>query len=381
MAKAKGPPPPFLERLGSGYLRAGKEAAALADDPIHVLNPTERAALSRVVRGAIFRAALAGVLNAVATGFGEIYARQQLGHMPDHATLLQQAKYWGVFGVAAIVFAVLEIAYLYWDGLRAVRKLSLVAGLELGSEENAEVALALARAALELPNPPDPVLGVNPHREASKAQLVFASLVYKLKISVTNFLFKSLLQRALGRFATRHVLAFSAVPVNALWNALVCWSVLREARIRVMGPSAARELLDAALEHEPAPSPELVAAIHHAVGSAIVRTRELHPNHVAMLRAAQDRLGPPATGLELDDSRAFLRDLAKLSDAEKRVALRVLSAAAILDGRLVRTERRLLVEAYAAAGVAPGLSHVEKLRRAFVAGDVIPQGELRRVAI
>lgn len=373
-------PPPFLERLGSGYLRGGSEAAAVADDPIHVLNPVERRALLRVTRGAIFRAALAGVLNAVATGFGEIYARQHLGHMPEHATLPQQAKYWGVFGVAAIVFAILEIAYLYWDGLRAVRKLSLVAGLELRTEENSEVALALARAALELPNPPEAVLGVNPHREASKAQLVFASLVYKLKISVTNFLFKALLQRALGRFATRHLLAFSAVPINALWNGLVCWSVLREARIRVMGPSAALEMLDAILEPEPPPSSELVAAIHHAVGSAIVRTRELHPNHVAMLRAVRDRLGDPVEGLELDDSQAFLLALPELADGERRVAVRVLAASAILDGRLARNERRLLAEAYAAAGIESGIEHVEKLRRAFVAGDVIPRDELRRSA-
>jgi hypothetical protein len=372
--------PPLLERLGSNYLRTGTELAATADDPIHVLNPVERAALLRVVRGAIFRAALAGVLNAVATGCGEIYARQHLGQIPDHATLLQEAKYWGVFGVAAVVFAILEIAYLYWDGLRAVRKLSLVAGLELRTEENSEVALALARAALELPNPPEAVLGVNPHREASKAQLVLASLVYKLKISVTNFLFKSLLQRALGRFATRHLLAFSAVPINALWNALVCWSVLREARIRVMGPSAAIEMLDAALEHEPAPSPELVAAIHHAVGSAIVRTRELHPNHVAMLRVVRSRLGDPAEGLELDDSRAFLKALARLNDSERRVALRVLAAAAILDGRLARAEKRLLIEAHEAAQIPSGLEHVEKLRRAFVAGDVIPRDELRATA-
>jgi hypothetical protein len=371
---------PLLERLGSRYLRAGSETAAVADDPIHVLNPVERAGALSVVRGATFRAALAGVLNAVATGFGEIYARQQLGHMPDHASLLQQAKYWGVFGVAAIAFAILEIAYLYWDGLRAVRKLSLVTGLQLGTEENSEVALALARAALELPNPPEPVLGVNPHREASKAQLVFASLVYKLKISVTNFLFKALLQRALGRFATRHLLAFSAIPINALWNALVCWSVLREARIRVMGPSAALEMLDAVLEHEAPPSAELVAAIHHAVGSAIVRTRELHPNHLAMLRVVRSRLGEPRRGLELDDTRAFLEALPRLDEAERRVALRVLAAAAILDGRLVRSEKRLLLEAYAAAQVAPGLEHIERLRRAFVAGDAIPREELRRVA-
>ncbi|HEY6077608.1 MAG TPA: hypothetical protein VIW29_02330, partial [Polyangiaceae bacterium] len=266
----------MLERLGISLLQGGAEAAASADDPIHVLNPVERAALRRVERGAVLRAALAGVLNAVATGFGELYAHGHLGPMPEHATLAQRASYWGVFGVAAIVFAVLEIAYLYWDSLRAVRRLAAVAGLELRADANAEVALALARAALELPNPPEATLGVNPHREASKAQLLVASLIYKLKISVSNFLFKAILQRALGRFATRHLLAFAAVPINAVWNGLVCWSVLREARIRVMGPSAAVEMLSAVLEGEPSPSPQLVAAIQQAVGSAVVRTRELH---------------------------------------------------------------------------------------------------------
>ena len=373
-------PPPLLERLGISLLQGGAEAAASADDPIHVLNPVERAALRRVVRGAVVRAALAGVLNAVATGFGELYAHSQLGPMPHHATLAQRASYWGVFGVAAIVFAVLEIAYLYWDGLRAVRRLAAVAGLELRADANAEVALALARAALELPNPPEATLGVNPHREASKAQLLVASLVYKLKISVSNFLFKAILQRALGRFATRHLLAFAAVPINAVWNGLVCWAVLREARIRVMGPSAAVEMLDVVLEGESSPSPQLAAAIQHAVGSAVVRTRELHPNHVAILRAVRRRLGEPAPGLELDDSSAFLRALAKLEDAERRIVLRVLAAAAILDGRLARAERRLLIEAYAVANVPSALAYVEQLRRAFVAGDVITREELLRTA-
>lgn len=361
-------------------MRGGSEAAERADDPIHVLNPAERAALQRVARGAVLRAALAGVLNAIATGLGELYAMHHFGPIPEHATLSQTAAYWGLFGALAIVFAIIEIAYLYWDGLRAVRKLSLVAGLELGHQDNQEVALALARAALELPNPPEPVLGVNPHREASKAQLALASLVYKLKISVTNFLFKALLQRALGRFATRYVLAFAAIPINAVWNALVCWSVLREARIRVMGPSAALELLDAVLEQQPSPSPRLVAAMHHAVGSAIVRTRDLHPNHVAMLRAIRLRLGEPEPHLELDDSAAFLRTLPELDRDERRAVLRVLAAAAILDGRLARAERRLLAEAYAAAQLAPGLEHIERLRRAFVAGDAIPRDELRAVA-
>ncbi len=303
------------------------------------------------------------------------------GPLPADPTLIERAKYWSVFGTGALVFAVLEILYLGWDGLRSVTQLSAVAGLELSQADNQEVALALARAALELPNPPEAVLGVNPHREASKAQLIVASAVYKLKISVTNFVFKQIMMRVLPRMATRYLLAFTAIPINGLWNGLVCWSVLREARIRVMGPSAALEMLDAVLENQPAPSPELAAALHRAVGSAIVRTRELHPNHVAIVRAVRQRLGEPAKGLELDDSDVFLATLPRLEPAERRLVLRLLAIAAILDGRLVRAERRLLSEAYAAAQLPSRVDHVEKLRRAFVAGDIIGHDELRGAAV
>jgi hypothetical protein len=365
----------LLDRFGSEFLRRNAEAAAVADDPIHVLNPVERAGLRRVARGALVRAVLAGVVNAILTGFGDLYAQHLFGPL-EHPSLSQRASYWALFGFFAVVFAVLEILYLGWDGLRAVTRLSAVAGLDMSKEDNREVALALARAALELPNPPEAVLGVNPHREASKTQLVVASAIYKLKITVTNFVFKQLVVGVLPRIATRYLLAFTAIPINGLWNGLVCWSVLREARIRVMGPSAALEMLDAVLEHEPAPSAELCLVIHRAVASCIVRTRELHPNHVAIVRAVRQRLGEPVDGA----ADRFLAALPGLTPPEQRLVIRMLAVAAILDGRLVRPERRLLAEAYAVARLPSCLDHVEKLRRAFIAGDVIPRDELRAAA-
>src|SRR6478609_5541764 len=380
MPTPRKPARPLLERLGGRYLESRKFAAAQADDPIHVLNPVERAGLLRVTRGAVLRAALAGVINAAVTGFGAMFAAQVLGHEPAHATFLQHVSYWGLFGVLALIAAVLEIAYLYWDGLRAVRELSLVAGLQLDSLENLDVRYALARAAFELPNPPDATFGVNPHREASKFTLATASLVYKLKISVTNFVFKAIVERAIGRLATRSVLAFTAIPINAIWNATVCWFVLREARIRVMGPSAASEMLDVIFAHEAAPSPALLTAIHCALGAAVVRTSELHPNHISLMRELRQRFGEPPAGVEVDDTRVFLSTLPELSPAERRTAVRVLTVAAILDGRLVKRERRLLVEAYQAASIAPALEHVELLRKAFVSGVPILGPELLAAA-
>jgi hypothetical protein len=368
---------PLLERISSRYLRNNsREATPEALDPVHVLNAEERRGLRRVERSAVLRAALAGVANAAVTGIGELYAARWLGPRPEHASIRQLAAYWGIFGALAIVFAIAEIGYLYWDGLRSVRALSRVAGLELHDESNSDVALALARAALELPNPPDSTLGVDPHREANKLQLALASSIYKLKISVTNFLFKAIVTRALGRAATRGLLAFTAMPINAAWNALVCWTVLREARIRVMGPSAATEMIDAAFAEMPSPGAELLAATHQALGSAVVRTGQLHPNHAALIRAFRKRFGPPPAHLEQDDSKSFLGTLSRLTPSESRVAIHVLACAAVLDGRLVRAEQRLLREAYLVAGLKDRVPEVERLRHAFVAGDPISRDDL-----
>jgi len=152
--------------------------------------------------------------------------------------------------------------------------------------------------------------------------------------------------------------------------------VLREARIRVMGPSAACEMLDVIFSDAPAPSPALLTSIHCALGAAVVRTSELHPNHISLMRELRQRFGEPAAGVEVDDTRAFLGSLPALSEAERRTVLRVLTVAAILDGRLAKRERRLLIEAYEAAAIKPALDHVELLRRAFVSGDPILGPEL-----
>jgi hypothetical protein len=379
-AAAHDPPSPLLERVGTRYLLRGAVLVAPPIDEIHVLNPDERRGLRRVVRGAVLRAAVAGVLNALVTGFGALYATRFLGPRPEHPTPSELLSYWSVFGALAAVFAVAEIAYLYWDALNAVRELSAVAGLELGANENGDVARSLARAALELPNPVNASLGVDPAREASKLQLGVASLVYKLKISASNFVFKALVTRAFGRVLARSLLAFTAIPINAAWNALVCWAVLREARIRVMGPSAAVELMDAAFEVEAQPSAALLSVVHQALGSAVVRTSEFHPNHVALMLTFRARFGAPGHGLVLDEPERFLAALAALTTPERRIALRMLAIAAVLDGRLVNKEKKLLSRAYARAALEPRLDRVEALRSAFVAGDAVTPAMLREIA-
>ena len=381
------PKPPLLERLGVDYFRRLSEAhgPVEAEDEIHVLNADERARLKRIQRGAIIRSAVAGALSTVVAGVAEILAQPLLGANPDTASWSDQARFWGIVGGATILASIIEIGYIYWDTLRAVHDLSRAAGLDLfpAQDDDAATAAAMARAALEIPNPNTRLFGVDPHRETSRLRLVAASLAYKAKISVSNFLAKVLIRRALGRALVRTWLPFVAVPITAAWNGVVSYLVLREATLRAMGPSAAHQLMEFAFRDIDEPLSDAGrAAVVRAVASSIVRTEDMHPNLVALLREVIRRVSDaesPASGAprrppneevaDIDDPRAFVALLAALPKRESTLAVKVVGVAAIMDARLTRAEKELVHEARAAVGLAPESDAVGALRKVFASGQ------------
>lgn len=367
---------PLLERWGS---RVVAEGAPLRPsiDAVHVLNEDEQRALRRIERAAVARSALAGVLSALASSVTEVLVGHhfRLDHTPTRADL---AAYFSIYGAVTLVASVAEVVYLYWDGLRSVRALAHAAGADLGGSpgDRHAVASALARAALELPDPDTPVLGVDPRSESNRLQLLFASTLYKLKVGLSSFLFKALLRRALGRFATRQLLAFAAVPVNALWNGLVTFFVLREARVRLLGPSAAREHLDTLLAAAEL-SDEGREAVAAAAAAAIVRSEHAHPNLVFLLREVVRRVGPLRDAVVLDDAANFGSKLRALPPRERTVAMRVFAFAAIVDGKLARRERVTLAALRSEHTGDPRTDDVEALAVGLVRGEPLDLATLR----
>ena len=102
-----------------------------------------------------------------------------------------------------------------------------------------------------------------------------------------------------------------------------------------------------------------------------VRSYALHPNLAALLTEVRAHVGELCEGVVIDDSRLFLTRLAGLPRDEQDIVLCVLTAAAIVDGRLTGDEKRLLREALVACGRAPDLSAARRLCKAFVFGDPI----------
>jgi len=365
---------PILERYGLRYFSylSRKSPVKTGGDEIHVLNHEERKALIRVERASIARQAVAGGISA---GLSVLIGFWLWPHPNDlliELTLEETLHYYALlypitFGVTAI-----EIAYLYYDSLRSVHKLSTMAGLNLFPEADQpqNLTVSLVRAALEMPNPPDGLEGINPRREISRLELLFAVAIYKLKATATNFILKAFLRRMAGRSALRPLMEFVAVPVFAFWNGLIAYWVLREARTRAMGPSAVEEYSSVLFEDADQRSPEAHLGAFRAIGAAIVRTVDLHPNLILLMEATERHLGDPGEAT-LDDSELFVQSVLKLSEEEQSWVLRVFVVASMIDGRLVRRERRLLRDIFQRCGYDTDLTAIQRLRSDFVKGNDI----------
>lgn len=363
--------PPILEAIGARYLRtlASDQHTPEAADEVHILNEDERASLVRIERGVIIRAAIAGALSALAAAVAAYFADPILGDESTAASSEDLWTYWSIVGGAAVIATAIELTFLYWDALRSVNAMAHAAGLhmfeERGDRKSNPVLNALVRAALELPSPRTHDV-LEPGRELSRLRVFVAALMYKAKITATNFLLKALVRRLLGRVIVRAYLEFVAIPATALWNALVCRWVIREARIRVMGPSAVRESIADLLGNRDASENAKRVAVR-AVGSVISRNPELHPNLeclFAELLIHIDVIGASDIG----DSDRFLSELSGLGTDDAAVVMRVLEIGLAIDGHATKQERELLIAAQAACGLKPDAERVRTLIRQFAAG-------------
>jgi hypothetical protein len=271
-----------------------------------------------------------------------------------------------ILGVVVGGATLVEMIYLYWDSLRSVHRLSVLAGHELFAEEqHAVVECALVRAALELPNPREPIFGVDPHREVSRWRAAALGFLYKLKVGLTNFLLRALLRRAAGRAALRSWIPFVAIPITGLWNGLTSWRVMREARVRAFGPSAIAEFVGReSFVDLPKEAAEVTV---QGVASAIVKTRDRHPNIALLLARLIDEHRLDEIAVQADAAE-FIRRLKALPKSEGSLVLQTLLFAAILDGRTPKRERDLIQQAFAATGRSFQEAELKKLKRDFLSG-------------
>lgn len=352
------PPAGRYERLGLAYFRRladrqGRGAAGRlvsAVPPGHGLAPPsgpvaaeDQALVAGARRSTVSGALIAGLVGA-ASAAGSVAVEL---HFEGHAWWVQ----YGWLAAATLALTALELAVLFWISLRTVYLLARLTGQSALEDDDPQVGQLLpgllARAALEIPDPVERFLGIDPLARVSRTRLAMLSLAYKLKIATSNVVAKQLLRRLLGRFGLRVAAAWVAVPITAAWNAIVLLKVAREARLRLFGVLIAKQLGRAVVQ--PATlarlSPRARVGCLQAVGNAVVMAGACHPNLLLLLKRLSEAFAIDGGG-PYDDWPAFLETCRAVSPPERAFLLDLLAVAAAFDGRLHAAERRRLGEAF-----------------------------------
>jgi len=364
---------PLMEKLGINYMKKLRASSRLdrIDVKAYILDNEERAKINKIERQAIINVVIAGTLSTLVSGLAGFFA-DPLIDLSTSFFSAENLTYWSIVLGVTIFASLIEIFYIYYDVMSKAHQLTVAAHLELfrQGEDEKEIGASIVRAALELPNKKDSDLRIDPNRESSKIWILVSTIIYKLKVSLTSFLFRAFIKRMLGRAISRAWLNFMAIPVCAFWNGMVCWLVIREVKIRVLGPSTAFEIIDKISKLEYQLSERGKLALLRAIGSCIVRTADLHPNMELMYRAFDEHIMESTTDV-IDDSRLFLSELKQLTDVEKRIVLEILVYSSIIDGKVTYREKKLLSEAYAICNLPFDFIKIKQLLNRFRTGSLL----------
>lgn len=364
---------PIMEKLGIKYMKKlrSKVLPDRIDDKTYILDQSERDNINRIGRRAVRNAVHAGIISTIVSGLAAFLADPLIDLSPRFFSG-ENMIYWSIVLGVTIFASLIEIFYIYYDVMLKSHEITVAAHLKLFPDgmDDKGIGASIVRAALELPNRKDNDLRIDPRRESSKIIILLGTIFYKLKLSLSSFLFRSLIKRMLGRAISRAWLNFMAVPVCGFWNGIVCWMVIREVKIRVLGPSAAMEIVQKISQLEVQLSEKGKLSLLRAIGSCIVRTADLHPNLVIMYRSFDEHINDSSNEV-IDDTHLFLSDLRNLSEVEKRIILEMLVYSSIIDGRITYREKDLLASAYEICGLPFDFKKIKRLLNQFRSGNLL----------
>ncbi|MEI9934151.1 MAG: hypothetical protein WDM71_04730 [Ferruginibacter sp.] len=260
--------------------------------------------------------------------------------------------YWSWFAAVTIFFVVTELYILFIIALKAVFEVSELINMHATQKDFLKngifsVQHILARTALQLPDPPLEILGIDPFEKISKTNLVVLGLLYKLKITLTNFVLKYGLKFTVGETLFGAPILYEALPVEAFWNSEVIKQVVREARLRLFGFALANYIADELLHEKVLKqlSPEAKIGCMRAVGNAVVMAQNYHPNMVVLLLHFQELL-KIEDAQKYDDWNLFLETLNKVDEKEKQFLRNLFTIAVAFDGKISKLENESLQSAY-----------------------------------
>lgn len=334
----------LVEKIGVKYFNSLSKHIK-ADNKIHLKNiPSDKVlqvVANNITITAVIIAFLVGALTTVPAVLFEMYLRH------DFSTI----EYYLRLSAITVLFLIIEVGVLYWIAMRSAYTLAEMMGYDDPHENNLppeyDINKMMVRSALELNDPTVEYLGINPHKHVSKKWLILTALLYKAKIILTSIIIKLILIKVATRYGVRVSFVWIAIPVTAIWDAVVMYQVIKDAKLRLFGYHLSKYLIEEVFTDElmNSYSPHVREGAIRAVSTIMSFAGSFHPNNIILLIRLSQNFNIDEKN-DYDNLDKLLEHLKDASQEEQHL-LKILSGiTASFDGKINKAEKKALLQIF-----------------------------------
>jgi len=188
--------------------------------------------IRKIKRKTLSLAALYGTLGVLFLYIPQYIFPEYFANSEYTLPLINYKIEFSVFGLFyGFILVGIEIWYLMIGDLKSTSEIAALYGFN-PTEKETETK-ELVKIALNKDRKKYTEVGINPYQNFSKSGLLLIRLMYLVKAFLSNFVFKIIIKRVIGRLAIREVVDMAGIPIYAFWNAYASAQIIRKTDMRM----------------------------------------------------------------------------------------------------------------------------------------------------
>ena len=269
--------------------------------------------------------------------------------------------------VYALVLVIIEIMLLTFLNIWCAHEIAVATGfLNYQSKKEKGKRNLLINIGLEKKNKEILKYGIDPLQGINKKALLAWNFFFILKATLSNMLFKILIQRVLGRYAVKAVQDFAGIPIFAAWNAYGTRVILKEARVIIMGQNLIEEVCKR-IRKDQEPTEAFKILLYDTLQYIAVSKRDFHQNHYILTKNLFEIYNiRPKDQHWLEEG--YYKKLGAAGKEEKEVCQLLIAIGFLLDGKLSITEHLQIKELQKEGLIDLSVHEIKKFQSDFLNG-------------
>lgn len=307
------------------------------------LSADELSSIRKIRRSALLQASFAGATGVLLLYIpyhvltGSVFPKRELFVPFGELKLTVEYEFYAY----SLLLVLIEIWFLNYLNVKTVAKIARACGFPEEIDDDYENNLsALIAVGLEKKHKQLQSIGINPYLGLSKWKLLAYQVAIRFKAALTNYAFKLVISRLLGRYLLRVYIDLIGIPVYAFWNAYATHRIIKEALVRIMAPPIIKKFADSLFEFY-GQNEQVRSIIYDSLQSISESKRSYHYNHFLLSISLLNKFNVPVNEQQSFNPEIH-RDLRTADEVVRKSFSKILVFGIVIDGKVSKREIRLL---------------------------------------